>query len=80
MPIKFSSLQLCVCRAAFTKKVGEPISWEEVAEEIDGHPKEQLKTKWRRVYYVVRRLNQRFIQETTKPLFKWENLTFYRLI
>lgn len=80
LPIKFSSLQSCICRVAFTKKIGEPISWEEVAEEIDGHPKERLKTKWRRVYYAVRRLNQRFIQETAKPLFKWENLTFYRLI
>ena len=80
LPIKFGSMQFCLCKIAFKRKVNEPISWDEIAEEIEGHKKADLKTDWRRIYYVFWRLNKTFQQATGKYLFGWENKTFRRLL
>lgn len=80
LPIKFGSMQFCLCKIAFGRKINEPISWDEVAEEIEGHKKDDLKSDWKRIYYVFRRLNKNFHQATGKYLFTWENKTFRRLL
>lgn len=73
-----NSKQFCVCKVAFTKIVGEVVHWDEVAEEIDGQPKEELKTNWHTVYNAVRLINQKIEHRVGRKLFKSTKYSFTR--
>jgi len=73
------SNQLCFCRVAFDKKVGEVFSWDEVAEAIDPLAHEHNDIKWRSVYDVARKINKKVAEATGKPLFKTACLSYSRL-
>ena len=70
---------VCLHTVASSKEVGEVIHWDEVASEIDGLPKNQIKTKSRTVYDLVRAMNDKIIPKTGKPLFENSKLSFRRL-
>ena len=77
--IRPNSKQFCVCRVAFSKQVGESVSWDEVADDIDQVPEEGRKTDWRVIYDTARQINKKITEATGKPLFKVSKLSFSRL-
>lgn len=79
IPIPPNSKQFCACRVAFSKAIGEPVHWDEIAVEIDGQPKEELKTNWHTVYNAVRLINQKIENRVGHKLFKSAKLSFVRI-
>lgn len=79
VPIPPNSIQFCVCRVAFRKASGETVSWDEVADEIDGGKETHSKTTWRGVYDATRRINKKVASATGKPLFRISKRSFYRV-
>jgi hypothetical protein len=79
VPIPSNSKQLCVCRVAFRKAVGESISWDEVKDEIDGGEKVHRRTTKKSVSDAVRQINKKITSAVGEPLLQTSNLSFYRL-
>ena len=74
-----NSKQLCLCRVAFRRLSGESISWDEVAEEIDGQQIKKLETTEQAIYDAMRALNRKVKQETQGNLFQWDQHSFHRI-
>ncbi len=79
IPIEFSSRQHYTCRLAYEKRVGEAISWDEVADLIDGNRKKDLITNEKSIYNAVRIINRKVKEQVKSPLFTWEKHSFYRV-
>jgi hypothetical protein len=80
IPIEHGSIQHCACKVMLKKPVGEVVEWDEIATEIDGQDKLNLKTTWRSVYDAIVVINKKFREKTGKSLFKTSRKSFYRLI
>ena len=78
--IEYGSIQHCACRIMLNRAIGEVVEWDEIAEEIDGQDKLNLKTTWRSVYDAIVVINKKFREKTGKSLFKTSRKSFYRLI
>ena len=78
VPILHDSNQLCFCRVAFRKKVGEIFSWDEVAEEIERLEYEDGDIKWRSVYDAVYDINTKIKAKCGKKLFTSTRKSFSR--
>ncbi len=79
VPIAAQTKQFYLCRVAFGKEAGEPVSWDEIADEIDQVPQEHRKTDWRVIYDAARQVNKKITEATGEPLFKISKLSFLRL-
>jgi len=79
IPIENSTNQHYACRVLFSKKIGEIVSWDEIAEEIRGND-EIEQDDWRSVYDTVCALNKKVKEKTGITLFKTSRKSFHRLI
>lgn len=79
IPIPWDSKQLCVCRVMFSKKVGEIVSWDEIANDIDGTKEHEHKTGQRSVYDAVLEVNAKIETICGEKLFKTARKSFSRM-
>lgn len=79
IPIEEGSNSFYICKIAANREVGKPISWDEIAAEIEGWHKKEADIKRRTIYDAVRSLNEKIERITGKKLFKWENLNFHKI-
>lgn len=77
--IPINSLEVSICRVAFTKKQGELISWDEIADEHDGSYAGKKKLGPRSIYDGLRRINARVSSEINQKLFKTSKLSSVRI-
>lgn len=81
IPIPPSSIQSCICRVLFNKPIGETVSWDEIAEEIDGNSirNSGKESNWRNVYDAVSAVNKKFKNKTAVKIFKTSRKSFSRI-
>lgn len=81
IPIPPDSKQLYVCRVMFNNEKGKIVSWDEIAEEIDGGKCNSGKeTNWRAVYDAVLAINKKVKRKTGKKLFQTSHKSFHRIM
>ncbi|NNM83756.1 hypothetical protein HKL94_00865 [Candidatus Parcubacteria bacterium] len=73
-----NSKQFCVCRVMFNRASGEIVSWDDIADEIDGGKGVTNKTTWRSVYDAVREINKRVEAACGEKLFETTRQSFRR--
>lgn len=73
-----NSKQFCVCRVMFSKAPGETVSWDEIAEEIDGDKGVTNKSNWRSIYDAVNLINQKIDAVCGEKLFESTRQSFRR--
>ena len=74
------SIEHEVCKIAFSRTIGKEISWDEIAKNVDGLPKDKLKTGRQSVYDAVKRVNHKTKLLVNKELFRWTEKAFIRII
>lgn len=72
-------LQIYCCKVAFRKKLGEEISWEEVAEEKGESYEGGFRTKPRSIYDAFRSINKKVEEKTKRKIFKPGLIKSYRI-
>jgi len=77
--IPVNSKQLVACRIMFRKSIGELVSWDEIAEEIDGSENGEIITKPRTIYDAVKIVNEKVENKTKQKLFELHKTSFSRL-
>ena len=77
--IPANSKRLCVCRVMFSKASGEVVSWDEIADEIDGGKKVTNKTSWRSVYDAIYEINKKVKAVCGENLFESTRQSFRRV-
>src|SRR3989344_40105 len=79
IPIPPNSKRFYVCRAMFSKPVGDEVSWDEIADVIDGGKDVTNKTSWRSVYDAIYEINKRVEAICGKKLFEPTRRSFRRV-
>ncbi|MFC1630248.1 hypothetical protein ACFL06_01800 [Patescibacteria group bacterium] len=78
--IPVGSKQYCVCKILFSREIGEVVSWDEIAEEIDGLEKRDLQSSWRTVYDAVIAVNKKVEKKIGKKIFITSRKSFHRIV
>lgn len=73
-----NSKQFCVCCVMFSKAPGETVSWDEIAEKIDGDKYVTNKSSWRSVYDAISLINQKIHAVCGEKLFESTRQSFRR--
>jgi len=74
-----NSMEYNICKLSFDKIVGEEVSWDEIAVNVDGLSKKYIKTGRQSVYDAVKRINQKTMSAVNKKLFDWTNKAFIKI-
>lgn len=79
IPVPPNSKRFYVCRAMFNNSVGDEVSWDEIADVIDGGKDVTNKTSWRSVYDAIYEINKRIEAVCGKKLFEPTRRSFRRV-
>lgn len=79
VPIPANSKRLCVCRVMFRNPCGKVVSWDEIAEEIDGDKGVTNKSNWRSVYDAIYEINKKVEAVCGEKLFESTRQSFRRI-
>lgn len=79
VPVRYSSTQKDVCEYAFGIPIKEHISWDKIIKKIDNNRGDNPKKDRQSIYYAVYKLNEKIKKLCKKPLFIWEEKSFYRI-
>lgn len=79
IPLEYGSIQYSICKFAYQEPPRKVISWDIVSSFVDGHEKDESEAGEKSIYNAIRSINKKVRALTRKPLFHWENHSFYRI-